>query len=136
MKKQIIIRTSSDIRPNAFKLHFTSFMNYLRESGLFFKATAVEQEQEKKIISTENLWQTLIEDGNYSLVKILQRVENNEFGYGSIVVPKGGFSEKESVHNMVLDWLRERNVNVIDVENEISCLEKSLHREMVYNGRD
>jgi hypothetical protein len=102
-------------------------MEYLRSIGLFSRDVKPNEEPKKATISSEQLWQLLIEDGKHDLVKILQHVENKDPGYGSIVVNQGGFSEKDSIHNMVLDWLRERNVNIINVAQNISELEDSLH---------
>ena len=130
MGKQIIIRTSDVVRPNAFKIHFQCFMNYLRDLNLFHRDPKNSVLFEKPVkISTEKLWELLVEDGKHDLVKILQHVENKDIGYGSIVMPAQGFSEDDNIHNMVLDWLLERNINIVNVGHEIACLKRSLYPE-------
>jgi len=125
MQKRIIIRSSKEVRPNAFKLHFKCLIKHIRELGLFrYKDTKINIK-----VPTDILWQTLIEDGRNELVTLLQHVENREPGYGSIIVPNNGFSDSDTIHNMVLDWLHERDINVVNVAHEITCLERSLHPE-------
>ena len=123
MLRPIIIRTSEDVRPNVFKLHFQCFMKHLKEFGVFSHSN----NPLKKGVSTEDLWKTLIEDGKNELIRFLQHVENKEAGYGSVVVPEKGFSDKDGVHNMVLDWLRDRDINIVNVGHEVACLERSLY---------
>jgi len=71
-------------------------------------------------------WTDLVSEGNFELINKLQRVENKEPGYGTIVVTKEGFSSNDRTHNKVLKWLQEKNVNILNPENEIANLKFSL----------
>lgn len=69
----------------------------------------------------------LVLEGNFDLINKLHRIERKESGYGTIVVPKQGFSKNDDAHNLILDWLHAQNVNVLNVQNEIANLEYALH---------
>lgn len=126
MKKTVIIIKDLTYKPNVIKVMFGYFTKYLHEHGFFNLGCGVAEKPIKTKITTEQLWATLIEDGKHSLVKVLNHVENKVPGYGSIVVPKTGFSNNLNIHNEVITWLNDRGVNIINVENEIFGLEQSL----------
>lgn len=79
----------------------------------------------QKITSRVNI--SLALDGNFELIETLRHAQNKEPGYGTIVVPKQGFSDDDDVHNLVLDWLCEQKINVLNVQNEIANLEYALY---------
>jgi ribosomal protein L10 len=89
----------------------------MHKIGLFNKKPAK--------VYTGQLWFLLLKSDRTDLIKILQKVEKKEPGYGSIVVPEGGFIEDEKINDMILSWLKERNVNIINVKEEIKSLENS-----------
>lgn len=70
----------------------------------------------------------LVLESNFELIDRLHRIENKEGGYGTIVVPKEGFSENDEVHNLILDWLNAQNINILNVQHEIANLEYALER--------
>ena len=109
---------------NKFKALFNLLMKYFHEIGLFNKKSKDPMKPAK--IPTEQLWAILIEKDKNNLVKVLQRVESKEAGYGSIVVPEKGFTNDDKINAMILSWLKERDVNVIDVKEEVKALESSL----------
>lgn len=108
---------------NKFKILFNLLMKHLRKLGLFNKKNNTHI---KSKITTRQIWDILIGDKKYDLIKVLKHVENKEPGYGSVVVPKNGFSSNKKIHCLVLSWLKERNINIVDVDNEIACLKDSL----------
>ena len=111
------------LKPNQidlFKLYFDCFMQYLQDLKVFNKV------EPNPKISTDNLYSILTEESKISLISILKKVDSKEHGYGSIVVPKGGFSYNPETHKMVINWLKERFVNIVDVDREILGLEDSL----------
>jgi hypothetical protein len=71
------------------------------------------------------LWEALVLDGNFSLVQKLHSAEINFPGYSTIVVPINGFSDNDRIHNMVLDWCKERHIRMFNVNHQIALLEKS-----------
>lgn len=73
------------------------------------------------------LWDRLIDEGQFHLIRKLRRVEMGEEGFQTIVVPPEGFSEDDRTHNLVVDWLEERGVNVLNVGLEKARLEMALH---------
>lgn len=85
--------------------------------------TTIESQES---IPPEALWDHLAAQGHLTLLEKLHHVEQGAPGYGTIVVPKEGFSEDDSIHNAVLDWLHTHNVNVLNVSNEISNLHLAL----------
>jgi hypothetical protein len=104
-----------------FKVLFKLLLKYMHQMKFF------DKKQSK--VYTDQLWILLIKNDKIDLIKTLQRVENKEPGYGSIIVPDGGFIEDEKINDMILSWLRERDVNIIDVKEEIKSLENSLKNE-------
>ncbi len=74
----------------------------------------------------QEIWTALTLEGNHTLINLLHRVEKNEPGYGTIVVPRSGFSPNDDTHNMVLRWLKGRGVNILNPLNEIANLEYAL----------
>jgi hypothetical protein len=115
----IIIVRENCPEDHKFKILFNLLMKYLHELRLFNKFV-------KSKITTGQLWDILIKDKKYDLIKVLKHVENKEPGYGSVVVPKYGFSSNRKIHNLVLLWLKERDINIVDVDNTIAYLEDSL----------
>jgi len=73
------------------------------------------------------VWDRLASDGNFELISKLQMVEKGYPGYGTVVVPAGGFSEDDDTHNAVLDWLRGHHINVLNPGLLITKLERALH---------
>ena len=74
-----------------------------------------------------DLWVRLAIEDRHDLIKKLNRAERREEGFETIVVPKEGFSDDDSTHNMVLDWLEEHEINVLNVGKEIRLCEVALH---------
>lgn len=77
------------------------------------------------------LWERLAEEGNFELIEKLRRVEKREPGYGTIVVPYEGFSEDDETHNLVLDWLEEHRVNILNIGLERARLEQALYGKII-----
>lgn len=75
-----------------------------------------------------DIWVALTIEGNSDLIKLLHRIENKEPGYGTVIIPKHGFSFDDDIHNAVLDWLKGKGVNVWSPENETAGLEFSLRK--------
>jgi hypothetical protein len=73
-------------------------------------------------------WVALVAEGNHGLISKLKRAVDGEPGFGTVVVNSKGFSENDETHNMVLDWLREKGVHVLDVPYEIGNLELALSK--------
>jgi len=115
------------LKPNLvyqYKLYFDCFMTYLQDIGLFNRISS-----NPKAIPTDKLYNTLSEEGNLKLINLLKKVDSKEPGYGTVIVPKGGFSLNTKTHAMVICWLKDRNINIVDVDKEISDLENSLRRD-------
>jgi len=79
---------------------------------------------------TFTLWEKLALEGNFKLIEKLRKVERGELGYGTIVVPEKGFSESDKTHNTVLNWLEERNINILNPGLEKARLKYALKGEM------
>jgi len=77
-------------------------------------------------MSVQNLWGRLVGEGNLELLSRLSRVEKHEAGYGTVVVPKKGFSDNDDTHNMVLDWLEARGVNVLNIGLSVARMKYAL----------
>jgi len=73
-----------------------------------------------------DIWVALAIEGNSDLIKLLHRVENNEPGFGTVIIPIIGFSFDDDIHNAVLDWLKRKGINVWSPGNEQACLEYAL----------
>ena len=80
-----------------------------------------------KIENKPDLWEMLLSEGKHDLIKKLRRVEREEGGFGTIVVPKEGFSPNKETNSMVIAWLKKAGTNVLDVQKEIVELENALH---------
>ena len=87
----------------------------------------VEPSKKRTGYTPKNLHDRLAEEGNFDLIAKLQHVERQTPGFGTIVVSREGFSEDDSVHNEVLQWLQEHDVNVFNPGLEITRLERALH---------
>lgn len=74
-----------------------------------------------------DLWVRLTMEGCFELIRKLSRVEKKEDGFMTIVVPPEGFSKDDTTHNMVLEWLEDRDVNVLNVGLEISRCRFALY---------
>lgn len=72
------------------------------------------------------LWARLSLEGRFDVIDKLRHVKSGEGGFGSIVVPEGGFSEDDVTHNMVLDYLREHDVNIVNTRLITENLRRSL----------
>jgi hypothetical protein len=71
----------------------------------------------------DELWLTLASEGRFELIEKLQRAFNGVPGFGTIIVPREGFSEVDRTHNMVLRSLKEHGVHIFDVLFEVGNLE-------------
>ena len=79
---------------------------------------------------SDDLWDILWLDGKFDLIRTLRYIELKEVH--AIVVPADGFSENDHVHNLVLKWLRQRKVNIVNPRLFEARLEAALyHTEMV-----
>lgn len=72
------------------------------------------------------LWSRLAVEGNFELIKKLNRAERREPGFGTLVVRKEGFSNNDGTHNMVLNFLRQIGVNIFNPGLEITRLKRAL----------
>ena len=61
-----------------------------------------------------NLWISLIINKQFDLITKLHRAEKHELGFCSIVVKKEGFSEDDSIHNLVLKFLQINKINIVN----------------------
>lgn len=99
---------------------FIQFMETMRD-------VEMDKEKKKRIqFEPKSLWDKLAGEGNYTLIDKLKHVENNDPGFGTIVVPKKGFSEKDDTHNDVLKWLKEQNINILNVGLSVARMEQAL----------
>lgn len=73
------------------------------------------------------LWQEMVENGEFVLLEKLNAVEKHNFE--TVVVPHGGFSRNDRIHNMTIDWLKMKGCFVLDVGREILELTNALHGE-------
>lgn len=76
-------------------------------------------------ILEEGLWEMLAENGEWKLLETLHNFL--KWDRRVMIVPRGGFSTHDKVHNMVITWLRARGVLVYSPQSEIMELERSLH---------
>lgn len=106
-----------DIDP--FKFLFDAFLDFIESRR---KNNAM-----KKEINVPALWEKLLSENRHDLIQKFRRVERKEGGFGTIVVPKKGFSKNEETNQLIIDWLIEKGVNVLNVEEEISDLEDALY---------
>lgn len=124
MENGIKIIEDKSYKPNMVLVMFKHFTKYLHDHGFLNKERKKKEEPQR--IPTKELWESLINEGRHDLVKVLNHVENKDAGFGSIVVPADGFSKNKGIHDSVIVWLKDRDVNIVDVKHEISELKKSL----------
>jgi hypothetical protein len=74
-----------------------------------------------------NIWDILLDFEEFELIKKVYKAGSGEGGYGTLIVPKGGFCTYAHVNSAVIQWLKYKGVNVVDVQEEISELKESLH---------
>lgn len=67
----------------------------------------------------------LMANGYWETIEKLKHVEAGTPGYGTVVITAAGFSDDDDTHNAVLDWLREKKVNIFNPAREIALLENS-----------
>lgn len=72
------------------------------------------------------LWDRLMEEGRLDLIARLHEVEIGTPGYGTIIVPHEGFSEDDTTHNMVLDYLEAHGTNIVNPGLMITRMERAL----------
>lgn len=70
------------------------------------------------------LWNTLVEAQEFALLERLREIEKQ--GYGTIIMPSKGFSKDDTINNMVIDWLRLKDILVYSPESEIMEAERAL----------
>jgi hypothetical protein len=75
----------------------------------------------------KTVWDRLAAENKHELIAKLRRVENGKAGYGTIIVPAGGWSKNESTTDAVMAWLKVRDINVYSPAKEIVELEQALH---------
>lgn len=80
-----------------------------------------------KPLCAPTLWDRLVSEGRHDLITKLRHAEIRESGFGTIVVPRKGFSDNDDTHNMVLAWLREHKINILNPGLEVTRLERALH---------
>ena len=51
------------------------------------------------------VWDLLAAEGNYALINTLKMVERRETGYGTMIIPVGGYSKDPETHKAVVRWL-------------------------------
>lgn len=77
-------------------------------------------------LNSLNIWDTLLEFEEFSLIKKVFRASIGAPGFGTLVVPDGGFCPYPRVNEAVVRWLEFKGVNVLDVKKEILEIEESL----------
>lgn len=75
----------------------------------------------------ELLWEALWLNGDYALLEKLRKAEINFPGFGTLIVPKEGFSPCNWIHNLVIDWCKIHKIHLLNVAIEIAKLELALH---------
>lgn len=78
-------------------------------------------------VTTRILWETLVECEEFELLEKLNIIE--KYKIGSVIVPSGakGFSYRDDVHNLVVQWLKLKGINAWNSESEKLELERALH---------
>ena len=117
----IFITECSSSEGSKFKILFKLFIKYMQKIGLFNKKPTK--------VYTGQLWILLIKNDRSDLIKILQKVENKEPGYGSIVVPEGGFIEDEKIKVV----LRERRKQVPATSGSFYRFDTAYAGELQFN---
>ena len=84
-------------------------------------------------VVTSLLWRTLVENGEFDLLNKLTVID--KYNIGTVIVPSGakGFSYRDDIHNLVIQWLRLKGINVWNPESEILELERALHGQRNIN---
>ncbi len=77
--------------------------------------------------TTKDIWRRLACEGKFDVIELLKRVEKEEGGYGTIIIPSGGFSNDEITNRLIIMWLEKKDVNVYSVEEEIKEYEEALY---------
>ena len=77
-----------------------------------------------------DLWQILANENNYGLIGKLCDIEKGVPGFSSIVVPPAGFSKNPETHEKVIAWLKQKNVNILDVNKTLLELTAALHNPL------
>lgn len=75
---------------------------------------------------TLDVWELLASEGNTSLINTLHHVVSHDVGYGTIIIPDGGFSIKTITHKAVMRFLKKHKVNTFNVKNEVHHLQDAL----------
>jgi len=86
-------------------------------------------------MTSTNIWAALTLEGRMDVIAKLHMVEIGEGGYGTIAVPKEGFSDDDTVHNAVIDWLKDHGVHVLNTRMTAARLARSL-RDRRYRGEE
>jgi hypothetical protein len=73
-----------------------------------------------------NIWDILLEFEEFSLIKKVYRAGSGQAGFGTLIVPEGGFCSYPHVNSAVIQWLEYKGVNVVDVNKEITDLKNCL----------
>lgn len=73
------------------------------------------------------LWDRLIDEGRHDLISKLHEVELGTKGFGTIVVTQEGFSDDDTTHNMVLEYLEQHGTNILNPGLLIARMERALH---------
>jgi len=87
----------------------------------------LEAPTRKANFQPRTVWDRLTAEGNHELIHKLQKVERRETGYGTIVIPKEGFSKDPETHAAVIAWLDEQKTLALNPSREVAELEISLH---------
>ena len=74
-----------------------------------------------------NIWDILLDFEEFNLIKKVYRAGSGQAGFGTLIVPKGGFCTYPNVNAAVIQWLEYKGINVLDVNKEITELENSLN---------
>ena len=74
-----------------------------------------------------DVWTALTLEGNHTLIDKLRRAELKTPGFGTLVVPKAGFSPSDAVHNAVLTWCGSNQILLLNPSLEIARLQHALH---------
>lgn len=76
---------------------------------------------------SEILWGRLVMEEKHDLIEKLSKAERREPGYGTIVVTKQGFSEDDTTHNMVIEFLEANGINTFNPGLLEARMERALH---------
>lgn len=97
-------------------------------SGLMCIYNKNEMEDITLEVTARLLWKMLVENDEHQLLYKLNIME--KYNIGSMIIPSGakGFSYDNEIHNLVIEWLKLKGINVWNPENEIIKLEEvALH---------